>query len=190
MVVGGAERSVDELKKSRMLPKTIYYRGEGRSKYTPVICLMGFPEAMRIVDADKVDLVEYAENRGMSVESYADWWSSRLAKNVAMLHDIGYTHTYLSDHNVALDGSFVDNDELKLASTFRKSEDIHCVTDKAVELFFKKAIVDNDFKAARFKAMFIRKYMKDRKAMDDENGDERAEFDDRLKYLRKIYRGT
>jgi len=120
VILNGERRTVKELKEMGVIPKTIDYDGKTYD-YQPVIYLVGFSEFMREKDALRDDYEQFAKEHGMKLQEYVKWWSDRLAVNIAKLHNLGKVHGYLNDHNITLDGLFVDNDGVKDADKDEKT---------------------------------------------------------------------
>jgi hypothetical protein len=108
----GTRWGIETLKKRKIVPGAIKY-DDGVTNYTPVIYLVGFSEAMRVIDARTDDLKKLANERGVKDKEYVEWWLGKAAKNIALLHDMGKVHTFLTEHNLTLDGCFVDNDHAR-----------------------------------------------------------------------------
>lgn len=166
----GEVKSVEDLKRSKVIPDIIYYADSGFTKYTytPVIFLTGFPEeAMRVVDAEFEDFEMFAGERGMGgLKEYARWWSRRLANNLAKLHDLGIAHDGLTVHNVTLAGIFMDNDTVCDATKENKKIVGDFIDVERVSRdFAERVMVDVD----SHRKEFIKTYLANRRnRMEDE----------------------
>ncbi|MCX6776125.1 MAG: hypothetical protein NT130_04735 [Candidatus Micrarchaeota archaeon] len=101
----GERLSTEELRKQGIL------KNEDEShEFTPVIYLRAFSEVMRVGDARKEDVEKFAKEHGMASDEYVAWWTKKVAKNVAKIHDLGKAHRNLIGHNITVDGCIVDND--------------------------------------------------------------------------------
>ncbi|MEK7573494.1 MAG: hypothetical protein AAB531_03645 [Patescibacteria group bacterium] len=63
-------------------------------------------------DARKMVSQELGMKRPMSNKEYIRWFAKTLGRNVGLMHENGWTHRYLSDHNVTLDCRIVDLDSV------------------------------------------------------------------------------
>lgn len=97
----------------------------GYIKYTtePVIEVRAFGTKARIADVKNKFLLEDAKHivsqelgedpKDFSNEKYLKWFAETLGKQVAIIHNAGFIHGYLTDHNVTLDCRVVDLDSVK-----------------------------------------------------------------------------
>lgn len=97
----------------------------GYIKYTtePVIEVRAFGTKARIADVKNQSLLEDAKHmvaqelgkdpKDFSGEKYLKWFAQTLGKQVAIIHNAGFIHGYLTDHNVTLDCRVVDLDSVK-----------------------------------------------------------------------------
>lgn len=97
----------------------------GYIKYTtePVIEVRAFGTKARIADAKNRFLFEDAKHmvaqelgenpHDFTDEKYLKWFSKTLGKQVAIIHNAGFIHGYLTDHNITLDCRVVDLDSVK-----------------------------------------------------------------------------
>jgi tRNA A-37 threonylcarbamoyl transferase component Bud32 len=92
----------------------------------PVILLRGFGTKMRVLNLRKLDkrelraaideakdIVGRELERKLTDEEYVEWFAENLAEQVALMHSNGWSHNYLSEHNVTLDGRIVDLDSVR-----------------------------------------------------------------------------
>lgn len=135
----GDSASIEGLMRCGQMPRTLHYFDEKeRTELIPVIYLVGFSEMMRVSDLYSGDLERFAKDRGASVHDYCTWFAENVAKNVAKMHNLGKVHTYLTDHNIAIDAHIVDHDGVqdKTANTVAEDVDIALLT---VANFYRKA---------------------------------------------------
>lgn len=119
----------------------------GYIKYTtePVIEVRAFGTKARITDGISPVLFEDAKHmvaqelgkdpNNFSNEDYFKWFAQTLGKQVAIIHDTGFTHGYLTDHNITLDCHIVDLDSVKenKAKKFIDDEEIRKDISKAMD---------------------------------------------------------
>jgi hypothetical protein len=160
VMADGTKKSVEEAVSEGILPVNKMYDYEFR-KFVPVLYIRGFREIMRVLDADAVDFEAFAAERGLSRKEYARLWSKEVARNVAILHDLGKVHTYLNDHNITLDGGIVDLDSVEDAS-FKKIEGDLLELLSVIDTFSKLNINHSLFHE------FMREYFSQRKNMSKE----------------------
>jgi len=67
---------------------------------------VGAVEDARLLVAQELGIKE----QDFSPENYMEWFAKTLGENVARMHNGGYTHTYLTTHNITLDCRIVDLD--------------------------------------------------------------------------------
>lgn len=108
----GERKTIEELKKEGVMPRKVTYDNE-EYDYTPVLYLRAFTEAMRLEDATKEDFEKFAKEHGMTLEEYVDWWTGKVAKNLARMHMLGKIHNNLISHNLTMDGHIVDFDTVE-----------------------------------------------------------------------------
>ena len=101
----------------------------GYIKYTtePVIEVRAFGTKARITDGDNQILFEDAKHMvaqelgkdpyNFSKKDYVQWFAQTLGKQVAIIHNTGFIHGYLTDHNITLDCRIVDLDSVKKIKT-------------------------------------------------------------------------
>lgn len=109
--------SVKQLKLERELP----------DDFVPVVQWRAFGTKTRLADvagamtegtrkevADAIALVK-KETGGQVYDesSYVEWFSKTLGRNVARMHAAGYTHGYVTDHNITLDCRLTDFDSVE-----------------------------------------------------------------------------
>ena len=107
----------------------------GYIKYTtePVIEVRAFGTKARIADAKDQVLSEDAKHivaqelgkdpYNFSKEDYVQWFAQTLGKQVAIIHNAGFIHGYLTDHNITLDCRIVDLDSVKKIKTDKWLDD-------------------------------------------------------------------
>lgn len=112
--------SLDELRKNGHLPENFY----------PVVQVRAFGTKTRLIDIkkfgavreeveDTISLVSRETKESVKdIESYIDWFAKTLGTNVGRMHANGYTHAYLTLHNITLDCRLVDFDSVE-----KRSED-------------------------------------------------------------------
>lgn len=103
----------------------------GYIKYTtePVIEVRAFGTKARIADIGNKVLIEDAKHmvaqelgedlKNFSDEKYLKWFAQTLGKQVAIIHNAGFIHEYLTEHNIALDCRIVDLDSVKKVKRFK-----------------------------------------------------------------------
>jgi len=166
----GERKSVKELKEQGIIPQNIEYDDELHD-YQPVIYLVGFSEMMRIRDARRDDYEQFADSHKMKFQEYVKWWSDKLAVNIAKLHNLGKVHTYMTDHNLTLDGCFVDNDGVrdlgKPEKTLGREREITDVLFQ-IPIFFAETREDVKTAADMRKCRmdFLRKYLENRENLE------------------------
>lgn len=105
-------------------------RGIIPKDYEPVVEFRAFGTHRRVLDLEGTNILPIesqsyvadaktlvAEELGVapenfSNEAYLHWFGKSLAENVARMHKAGYTHGYLTKHNVTLDCRIVDLDSV------------------------------------------------------------------------------
>ncbi len=102
-------------------------------------------------DAKKMVSQELGYKRIMTDKAYFEWFAKTLGTNVGIMHRNGWTHRYLSSHNVTLDCRIVDLDSVGYDSS-GKQEDLrqaretignlvyhryHCIVAGLTEIFRK-----------------------------------------------------
>jgi hypothetical protein len=105
-------KSIKELKEEGIIPTKITY-DEKEYDYTPVVYLRAFSEVMRVKDATKEDFEKFAKEHGMTFDEYVDWWTGKVAKNLAGMHILGKIHGNLIPQNLTIDGRIVDFDTVE-----------------------------------------------------------------------------
>src|SRR3989338_5226864 len=107
----------------------------GYIKYTtePVIEVRAFGTKARITDGDNQFLLEDAkrmvakelgkDSNNFSNNDYIHWFSQTFGKQVAIIHNAGFIHGYLTDHNITLDCRIVDLDSVKKIKTNKGLDD-------------------------------------------------------------------
>ena len=107
----------------------------GYIKYTtePVIEVRAFGTKARIADAENQFLLEDAkrmvakelgkDSNNFSNKDYIQWFAQTLGKQVAIIHNAGFIHGYLTDHNITLDCRIVDLDSVKKIKTNKGLDD-------------------------------------------------------------------
>jgi hypothetical protein len=171
ILADGKKKSIEELKKQGLIPQTIEYEGE-EYKYRPVVYLRAFPEVMRIRDADREDYEKFAKEHGMSMNEYVDWWTEKVAKNIAKIHNLGKVHCNLIGHNLTLDGRIVDNDTVIDVDSSSKidlySKDIEDIIFKGFEDLL-------NFMVRKSRPLFLEKYLENR--IDIQEGEFKVMYD-------------
>lgn len=158
ILADGKRKSIEELKKQGLIPETRKYEGE-EYKYRPVLYLRAFPEVMRIRDADREDYEKFANEHGMSMNEYVDWWTEKVAKNLAKIHNLGKVHGNLIGHNLTLDGRIVDFDTVVNVDSSSKID----LYSKDVEDIIFKGFEDLlNFMARKSRPLFLEKYLENR----------------------------
>lgn len=107
-----------------------------RESEVPVVEVRAFATKMRISDAreetleDAIELVAQEQNLPeMSKSNYLNWFAVTLGTQLGKMHKLGYTHNYLTPHNITLDCRIVDldsvahRDNVKLDYSSRKEKD-------------------------------------------------------------------
>lgn len=138
----------------------------GYIKYTtePVIEVRAFGTKARITDVNNQVLLEDAKRMvaqelgknpdDFSNEDYAKWFVQTLGKQVAIIHNAGFVHKYLTDHNVTLDCRIVDLDSVEKIKTDKG------LSDEKIKIDLFDAISD-------IRRLFRREYNIDRKSVSD-----------------------
>jgi hypothetical protein len=95
-------------------------RKRGYIKHTtvPAVEVRAFGTRARIGDCMKnIELIQDAKNlveqelkKELSNEGYLSWFATTLGEQVAIIHNEGLIHDYLTAHNITLDCRIVDND--------------------------------------------------------------------------------
>jgi hypothetical protein len=93
------------------IPRTWELDGR-RRRFVPVIYVKGFGEVARLLDMRDCGYKRVAAELGVGVREYGRLLSEEVARNLAILHNLGLTHGYLFCHNVTLDGCIVDFDSV------------------------------------------------------------------------------
>ncbi len=113
----------------------------GYIKYTtkPVIEVRAFGTKARIADANNQVLLEDAKHMvaqelektpyDFSKEDYIKWFAQTLGKQVAIIHNAGFTHEYLTSHNITLDCRIVDLDSVEKIKTDKLLNDKQVKSD-------------------------------------------------------------
>lgn len=105
-------------------------RGELPETFVPVVQIRAFGTKTRIWDVgdyiskiarkevnDAIALVRReADPQVKDVESYLDWFAKTLGLNVGRMHANGYTHDFLTIHNITIDCRLTDFDDVKKRS--------------------------------------------------------------------------
>lgn len=100
-------------------------------EFKPVLQLRAFGTKARVNDIDYTDRIDLSEekllvddakrlvsqelemNKMMSNKAYLEWFAKTLGKNVGLMHRNGWTHEYLTPHNLTLDCRIVDLDSVE-----------------------------------------------------------------------------
>ena len=134
----------------------------GYIKYTkePVIEVRAFGTKARIADAENQFLLEDAkrmvakelgkDSNNFSNKDYIQWFAQTLGKQVAIIHNAGFIHGYLTDHNITLDCRIVDLDSVKKIKTDKWLDDKQVKKDllwamKSLNWLGKHQNISNDY---------------------------------------------
>ncbi|MBI2635241.1 MAG: hypothetical protein HYW79_01715 [Parcubacteria group bacterium] len=113
----------------------------GYIKYTtePVIEVRAFGTKARIADSSNKALLEDAKHMvaqelgkdpySFSQEDYVQWFAQTLGKQLAIIHNAGFIHGYLTSHNITLDCRIVDLDSVKKIKTDKGLNDKQVMID-------------------------------------------------------------
>lgn len=117
VVEGGEKISVSKARKLGYIKHTT----------EPVIEVRAFGTKARITDGKNQVLFEDAKRmvaqelgtdpQNFSNDDYSNWFAQTLGRQVAIIHNAGFTHGYLTDHNITLDCRIVDLDSVKKIKT-------------------------------------------------------------------------
>jgi len=96
-----------------------------------------------IDDAKAVLKREQKKSRSMTDKEYIKWFAQNLGQQIALMHNKGFVHGYLSEHNITLDGRIVDLDSVEKVSKelrtpgeqYAVRRDYDCAKD-ALDLFW------------------------------------------------------
>lgn len=109
-------------------------------EFKPVLQVRAFGTKMRVNDVDYTDSIDLSElkllvndakklvsqelgmNKIMSDRTYLEWFARTLGKNVGLMHKNGWTHKYLTSHNLTLDCRIVDLDGVERLKTRAQSQ--------------------------------------------------------------------
>ncbi len=99
----------------------------------PVVEIRAFGTRTRVGDIrdysqylldDAIEMVKQELNKKpddkFGREEYFDWFLDTMAKNLAIMHNNGWIHGYLTPHNVTLDARIVDLDSVETAEEITK----------------------------------------------------------------------
>jgi hypothetical protein len=103
----GERKTIGQAIEEGDLPATREYNKK-QVEFVPYLYLRGFSEIMRVVDARHYGYEIFAQECGLKLHEYAYLWTEEVARNVALMHNLGKAHGYLSGHNLTLDGCIVD----------------------------------------------------------------------------------
>jgi hypothetical protein len=121
----GETKSIRQAVKDGDLPATREYEGR-QVKFVPYLSVKGFSEIMRIVDIRDSGYEAVASEFGLSVPEYTRLWTVEVARNMALMHNLGLAHGYITNHNITVDGRLVDLDSVDEAVTIELLiEDLH-----------------------------------------------------------------
>ncbi|VVB77116.1 Uncharacterised protein [uncultured archaeon] len=152
--IDGKHVTLDEAVKGRVLPETRECR-DRQCKFVPVLYLKGFSEIARVVDMDYYSYMSAANERGLGIREYTNMLMRESARNVAIIHNLGFAHGYLTSHNIAADGAVVDFDSISSADPRSIAKDV----EKAMN-----TLEETKLKAFRTKT-FFEEYFKNRKGV-------------------------
>lgn len=88
----------------------------------PVIEVRAYPTKMRVADVrlkgaleDALALISEEMNlkTPMNQSEYLSWFAETIGTQVGRMHKLGYTHNYLTGHNLTLDGRIIDLDSVE-----------------------------------------------------------------------------
>lgn len=177
----GKKESIRELKTKispggtePLIPKTAKYSDWTTNykseifSFTPVFYLIGYYENLRIIDAKAEDYLKFAKEHGMSLTRYTHWGIGNFAERVAMLHNLKWRHSYLSDHNTTIDWRFVDSDGARPVTKHEEASGSAYLDDAssaitAISNFHEKIVTKVTVKEDTLKKEFVKKYIKNRK---------------------------
>ncbi|KKS74681.1 MAG: hypothetical protein UV48_C0031G0005 [Candidatus Azambacteria bacterium GW2011_GWA2_42_9] len=147
-------------------------RGYIKTTTEPVLEVRAFGTKARITDANETALTDakkmIAQEFGRPElekdnSEYLNWFSETLAKQLAIIHNNGYWHGYLTEHNITLDCRIVDFDSVEKLPPDKSKLQKNIVTDlydaanSFISLISNLEYVDEDVKGALFSS-FIRNY--------------------------------
>lgn len=165
----GKQVSIKEARASQMLhPAT----------KQPVVLLRAFGTKFRVKDVEHKNLscgerramIHDAKNivskelgRKLTDAEYAEWFATNLGEQVARMHNKGWVDTYLSSHNLTLDGRIVDLDGVKKSKSRSEREADFTETRSTLVRFItgcKEAGINVDLKKllSRFTNAYDQKY--------------------------------
>jgi len=93
----------------------------------------------------------FAAEHGLSLPEYARLLTAEVARNVALMHNLGKAHGYLSSHNVTIDGCVVDFDSVSAGSPKKIAKDVREVLDTLTNFSNLKCVDPEVFLEAYFK---------------------------------------
>ena len=104
--------------------------------FKPVILVRAFGTRARVEDpyayrqlgkilvSDAKKMVEQETGEEMTLEGFFEWFGKTFGRNVAILHNMGLYHGYLTPHNITLDCRLVDFDSVQpIESWINRSDD-------------------------------------------------------------------
>ncbi len=106
----------------------------------PVVVLRAFGCRGRVLDASNPELVKEAMQavkkelgkKRLTKQEYVTWLAKTVGENLALMHSRGWTHGFLhNQHNITLDGRFVDFDSLKGFGFNKHSSELDLTGDAA-----------------------------------------------------------
>ncbi|VVB77259.1 Uncharacterised protein [uncultured archaeon] len=150
LLASGERIDVGDAIKEKVLPATREYDTR-QVKFVPYLYLKGFGEMMRVIDLHKEEYEAFAKERGLSVQEYAVSWGREVGRNVALMHNLGLAHGYITDHNLTADGRIVDLDSMSKGTHSSIGEDLY---DTLSVLVRDQGLGTNDSKAALLDSYF------------------------------------
>jgi hypothetical protein len=144
----GEEKSVQRAARDGDIPATTEY--DGRKKFVPYLYLKGFSEIVRMVDVRPNGYRRVASAMGLSVPMYAQLWTKEVARNIALMHNLGLAHNYIWCHNLTVDGCLVDLDSVSKGGPLDIVGDMRD-SFEAIELSKLKGAHNHDFLEAYFR---------------------------------------
>lgn len=105
----------------RISIKEAKQKGYLRRTDKPVVQMRAFGTRARIQDVNHRNLEDArglvarelsVETEAFSPQAYLEWFAETLGQQLAILHNAGYGHQYLSGHNITLDCRIVDLDSV------------------------------------------------------------------------------
>lgn len=124
-----AEIKLEEIINSQGKPVSIQQARERKMLHEkegePVLLLRAFGTKLRVNNLivgttanakkavkDAKSLLSREFGKKFTDAEYTEWFAANLARQVARMHSKGWTHNYLSGHNITLDGRIVDLDSI------------------------------------------------------------------------------